>query len=108
LSYYWERAAHANMESPNETRICGTRGGIKLAYCTWDDPRVIFYDLDEKGKARKTQIDLDYTGLEDGVMLTDHWIRVLDGAAEPSVTLEIAKKHMDILCKCREVADNSL
>jgi predicted dehydrogenase len=108
LSYYWERAAHANMECPNETRICGTRGGIKLAYCTWDDPRVIFYDLDEKGKARKTQIDLDYTGLEDGVMLTDHWIRVLDGAAEPSVTLEIAKKHMDILCKCREVADNSL
>ena len=37
-----------------------------------------------------------------------HLIRVLDGKEKPVVTLEIAKKHMDILCKCREVADNSL
>jgi predicted dehydrogenase len=108
LRYYWERAVHANMESPNETRISGTRGGIKLAYCTWDDPAVIFYDLDENGKARETQIDLDYEGLEDGVLLTEHWIRVLDGEEEAAVALETAKKHMDILCKCREVADNSL
>ncbi len=108
LRYYWERAAHANMKSPNETRISGTRGGIKLAYCTWDDPVVIFYDLDENGQARETRIDLDYKGLEDGALLTEHWIRVLDGEEEPAVTLETAKKHMDILCKCREVADNSL
>ncbi len=108
VSYYWERAAHANMESPNETRISGTRGGIRLAYCTWDDPVVIFYDLDEDGKAREKRIELEYEGVEDGVALTEHLIRVLDGKEKPVVTLEIAKKHMDILCKCREVADNSL
>jgi predicted dehydrogenase len=108
VNYYWERAAHANMESPNETRICGTLGGIKLAYCTWDEPEVIFYDLDDKGKARHRRIDLDYAGVEDGLALTEHLIRVLDGKEKPLVTLEIAKKHMDILCRCREVADNSL
>jgi predicted dehydrogenase len=108
LRYSWERAAHANMDSPNETRIYGTRGGIKLGYCTWDDPWVIFYDLDERGKAREEKIELDYEGLEDGEALTEHLIGVLDGTEEPVVTLETAKKHMDILCKCREVADNSL
>jgi len=107
VRYHWERAAHANMESPNETRIYGTRGGIKLAYCTWDEPVVIFYDLDEQGKSREQRIELAYEGLEDGFSLTEHWIRVLDGLEEPAVTLEIAKKHMDILCKCRQVADNS-
>jgi len=108
VRYCWERAAHANMESPNETRIYGTRGGIKLAYCTWDEPVVIVYDLDEDGKAREKRIELDYKGLEDGFSLTTHLVRVLDGKEDPVVTLECAKKHMDILCKCREVADNSL
>ncbi len=108
VSYHWERAAHANMESPNETRIYGTRGGIKLAYCTWDEPEIILYDLDEDGKAREKRIELDYNGLEDGFSLTEHLIRVLDGEEDPVVSLETAKKHMDILCKCREVADNSL
>lgn len=108
ISYYWERAAHANMESPNETRISGTRGGIKLAYCTWDDPVVIFYDLDDDGKAREKRIELDYKGVDDGVALTEHFVRVLDGTEDAVISLETAKKHMDILCKCREVADNSL
>ncbi len=108
VRYSWERAAHANMNSPNETRIYGTRGGIKLGYCTWDDPWVILYDLDEKGKAREKKIELDYQGLEDGEALTEHLVGVLDGTEEPVVTLETAKKHMDILCKCREKADNSL
>ena len=71
VSYYWERAAHANMESPNETRIYGTRGGIKLAYCTWDEPVIVVYDLDEGGKAREKRIELDYKGIEDGFSLTD-------------------------------------
>lgn len=108
VRFYWERAAHANMKSPNETRISGTRGGIKLAYCTWDDPVVIFYDLDENGKAREKRIELDYKGVDDGVALIEHLIGVLDGTEKPVITLETAKKHMDILCKCREVADNSL
>ena len=108
VRYSWERAAHANMDCPNETRIYGTRGGVKLGYCTWDDPWIILYDLDERGNARERKIELDYEGLEDGEALTEHLIGVLDGSEEPVVTLEKAKKHMDILCKCREVADNSL
>ena len=108
LRYYWERGAHANMEIPNETRICGTRGGIKLGYCSWDDPVVIFYDLDENGRAREQKIELDYRDYDDGFALSEHLVRVLDGLEKPVISLEKARKHMDIIFKCYEKADNSL
>lgn len=107
ISYYWERGAHAHMELPNETRIYGTRGGIKLAYCTWDDPEVILYDLDEKGKAREKSYTSECPQEEDGYFLTRHLINVLDGIEQPIVTLEIAKKHMEMIFQCRNKADQS-
>jgi len=102
IRYYWERGGHANMETPNETRIYGTRGGIKLGFCSWDEPVVIFYDLDEKGKARERKIELDYTDYDDGFALSEHLIRVLDGDEAPVITLEQARKHMDIILRCYE------
>ncbi|MDF1574060.1 MAG: Gfo/Idh/MocA family oxidoreductase [Bacteroidales bacterium] len=102
ISYYWERGVHAHMLVPNETRIYGTRGGLKLAYCTWDDPEVIYYDLDETGKARETRYSSACPEREDGYYLTRHLIDVLDGKAQPLVPLETAKKHMEIIFKINE------
>jgi predicted dehydrogenase len=107
ISYYWERGGHAHMEVPNETRIYGTRGGIRLAYCTWDDPEVILYDLDEQGKAREKRILTERPAEEDGYFLTRHLIDVLDGKEQPVVTLETAKKHMEIIFRCRDRAEKS-
>jgi len=109
VSYYWERGSHANVEVPNETRIYGTRGGIKLAYCTWDDPVISLYDFDIGGKAREQKIEVDMKNHpNDGYALIDHFIRVLDGVDEPVITLEQAKKQMDIITKCSQFADNSV
>ena len=108
ITYYWERGGHANMEIPNETRIYGTRGGIRLGYCSWDDPVVVFYDLDEQGKAREQRFELDYKDYDDGFALSGHLIRVLDGDEKPIITLDQARKHMDIIFKCYEKADISL
>jgi predicted dehydrogenase len=106
LSYYWERGAHANVEVPNETRIYGTRGGIKLAYCTWDDPDMWLYDLDQYGKARKQKLDLDMSQhSHDGYALWEHFFQVLDGHTEPVISLELAKKHLDIIIKCCQFSD---
>ncbi len=105
IRYYWERGGHANMDVPNETRIYGTRGGIKLAFCSWDEPGIFFYDLDETGKARSRQIDLDYTGQDDGFELSAHLVRVLDGDEAPIISLEQARKHMDIIFRCYEKAE---
>jgi hypothetical protein len=94
---------HAHVGVPNETRIYGTRGGIKLAYCTWDDPEIIFYDLDEEGKARETLYARECPKEEDGFFLSRHLIDVLDGKVKPVVTLETAKKHMDIIFSINEL-----
>jgi predicted dehydrogenase len=108
-SYYWERGAHANMEIPNETRIYGTRGGIKLAYCTWEHPVISFYDLDEKGISREQKINVDMKDHpNDGLALINHFISVLDGEEPPVISLELAKKHMEIILACRDKADGLL
>lgn len=106
IKYYWERGAHANMETANETRIYGTRGGIKLGFNSWDDPWLIFYDLDEKGKARSQKILMDYSQQDDGYALSEHLINVLDGKEDPVISMELARKHMEIIFKCFEKADN--
>lgn len=108
LSYHWERGVHAHVEVPNETRIYGTRGGIKLAYCTWDDPLVIFYDLDEHGKARETHFSRECPEKEDGHYLSQHLIAVLDGREGAKIPLDIAKKHMEIILQCQHKAYGSL
>jgi len=102
ISYYWERGAHAHMDLPNETRIYGSRGGIKLAYCTWDDPEVIFYDLDAEGKARVNRLSSKCPDEEDGYFLSRHLISVLDGKEQAIVPFETAKKHMEIIFKIDE------
>lgn len=109
ISYSWERGAHANVAVPNETRIFGTRGGLKLAYCTWDDPRMTLYDLDPEGKARERIEEVDMSAhIHDGYALMEHFIRVLDGEEEPVISLELAKKHMDMILKFTKFADKSL
>lgn len=104
ISYHWERGVHAHVEVPNETRIYGTRGGIKLAYCTWDDPEVIFYDLDKQGKAREKRFSRECPEKEDGYFLSQHLIAVLDGREGAKVPLDLAKKHMEIIFQCRHKA----
>jgi predicted dehydrogenase len=108
ISYYWERGVHAHMEVPNETRIYGTRGGIKLGYCTWDDPELVLYDLDKNGKARESRLMQECPEKEDGYYLSQHLMEVLDGKAQPALSLDTAKKHMQIIIQCRDRAFGSL
>jgi predicted dehydrogenase len=104
ISYYWERGVHAHVEVPNETRIYGTRGGIKLAYCTWDDPEIALYDLDDHGVAREKRFTCPCPAKEDGFYLSRHLIAVLDGKEQPAVSLDLARKHMEIIFRCRDWA----
>lgn len=108
ISYSWERGVHAHVEVPNETRIYGTRGGIKLAYCTWDDPELILYDLDHKGKARESKFMKECPEKEDGFYLSEHLIAVLDGKEQEALSLDKARKHMEIILRCRNKAEESL
>ncbi|NJK85610.1 MAG: Gfo/Idh/MocA family oxidoreductase [Bacteroidales bacterium] len=102
LNYYWERAAHANNEAPNETRIYGTHGGLKLQYCTWDSPKVELFGLEKgiNGKATKTlhEIDMkDHT--DDGYELTVHFLNCIEKKEKPMMPLKLARKHLEIILK---------
>lgn len=102
LDYYWERASHANVDVPNETRIYGTKGGIKLQFCTWDSPEIQVYSTSNEGKgeAKTETIMVDMEGQDDGFELSKHYIDVLDGTSAPLMPLELARKHLDIIFKC--------
>ena len=106
IKYFWERANHANVEVPNESRIYGTRGGIKLNFCTWDPNIIYFYDLDENNRARTTKIEISTGSQDDDFALIEHYIDVLDGKTEPVMPLERAGKHLDIIWRCYNEAKN--
>ncbi|MDA3879861.1 MAG: Gfo/Idh/MocA family oxidoreductase [Prolixibacteraceae bacterium] len=99
IRYYWERAANANMEAINETRIYGTCGGIKLSFCSWDNPNIEFFDVEDegKGKARKETISVDMAGHDDNDALSAHFVRVLNGEEKVLMPLRLACKHLDVI-----------
>jgi len=100
IHYYWERSGHANMEVRNETRIYGTRGGIKLGFNSWDPPSLTVYSLGADNQTQEEVLELDYEGFDDGYALSEHLLRVLDGEEEPIISMELARKHMEIIFKC--------
>jgi predicted dehydrogenase len=102
LSYYWERASHANNEAANETRIYGTKGGIKLSYCTWEPPEISFFDVSNGGKGKaRTAIQKpsmkSHSG--DNKALDEHFLDCLECKAKPAMPVELAAKHLDIIFK---------
>lgn len=100
LRFYWERAAHANMGARNETRIYGTRGGIKLAFCSWDAPELTFYGLDETETAFHRTEQLDYQNQDDGYALIEHFLDCLEGREKPIQALPVARRHLQIIQDC--------
>jgi predicted dehydrogenase len=99
LRYYWEHATNANVEATNETRIYGTKGGVKLSFCSWESPDIEFYDVenDGKGKARKEIIHIDMSQQEDNDSLSAHFVNVLLGKEKVEMPLSLAAKHLNII-----------
>lgn len=99
VKYYWERATNANMEAKNETRIYGTRGGIKLSFCSWESPDIEFFDVSEngEGKAQKQTFTIDMEGHDDNDALSQHFVNVLSGKESLQMSLELARKHLRII-----------
>lgn len=100
LKYYWERAAHANIEEDNQTRIYGTKGGIKLSYCTWESPEIVFFDVENegKGKARKEIINVNMESHGgDDYELARHFVELIENKATAMMPVEREQKHLNII-----------
>ena len=102
LRYYYERSSNAHNEQPNETRIYGTKGGIKVSYCSWESDTIEYFYVndDGRGKAVKEKIKVDYSQHKgDDEELIIHFLNCLDKKDTSCMTLELAAKHANILFK---------
>lgn len=97
LTYYYERGSGVHADTPNETRIYGTLGGLRFQFPSWDSNEVEFF-FDEQGEPRKEVLTVDAAGASDDARaLTDHFLDCLDGIAKPLMPIPLAAKHMQIL-----------
>lgn len=102
LTYYYERGAGVHSETPNETRIYGTKGGLRFQFPTWDSNEVEFF-YTENGEPGKDVLTVDTTGAaDDSLVFTSHFLDCLDGTAEPMMPVQRAAKHMEILFRILE------
>lgn len=101
IKYYWEHASNANVDVPNESRIYGTKGGIKLAFSSWESPIIEFFDVadDGKGEARREAIEVDMSQEEDNDALSAHYVKALRGEEPILMPLPLAYKHLDVIYK---------
>lgn len=98
LTYYYERGAGVHSETPNETRLYGTKGGLRFQFPSWDSNEVEFFYL-ENGEPRKETFTIDMRDApDDSLALTTHFLDCLDGA-QPLMPVQRAAKHMEILFK---------
>jgi len=99
LTYYYENGGGVHNETPNETRLYGTKGGLRFHHYSWDSNEIEFFTT-EDGEPRKEVFTVDTTGQPDDTLaITTHFLDFLDGKAEPMMTVQKAAKHMEILFK---------
>jgi predicted dehydrogenase len=101
LIYYWERASNAHNEALNETRIYGSKGGLKFNYLTWGSSKIIYYRLTRKGMSKKNLIPLEMgkhkSHLEDFYALDAHFVQCILGKQKPILPLSLSVKHLEII-----------
>ena len=99
LTYYYERGAGVHAETSNETRIYGTKGGLRFQFPSWDSNDVEFF-YTKYGDPRKETLTVDTGNApNDSLALTTHFLDCLDGTAQPLMPVQRAAKHMEILYK---------
>jgi len=97
LTYYYERGSGVHAEAPNETRLYGTKGGLRFHFFTWDSNEVeFFYTENDEPRQETFMIDMS-NAPDDGLAITTHFLDCLDGKTEPLMTVQRAAKHMEIL-----------
>jgi predicted dehydrogenase len=101
LKYYYERGSGVHAETVNETRIYGTKGGLRFCFPSWDPKEVEWFHEDASGKPVKEvlSIDMGTYGGDDNEPFIAHWFDCIEGKQKPMMPLRLAAKHLDILFK---------
>lgn len=97
LTYYYERGAGVHGETLNETRIQGTKGGLRFQFAPWDSNQIEFFFCEHGKPCRETLTVEDTDALDPTLALTRHFLDCLDGQAEPLMPVSLAAKHIGIV-----------
>ncbi len=99
LTYYYENGGGVHAETPNETRLYGTKGGLRFHHYSWDSNEVEFFTT-ENGEPRKEIFTIEMSDApDDSLAITTHFLDCLDGTAQLLMPVQLAAKHMEILFK---------
>ena len=99
LTYYYERGGGAYAELADETRIHGTRGGIRFSYLPWESNMVEYHSEDDDGNVQRQELTVDVSGHTDSpnTELVGHFMDCLEGKAEPVMSVQLAHRHLQMI-----------
>ncbi|MBN8658144.1 MAG: hypothetical protein J0M11_20595, partial [Anaerolineae bacterium] len=86
----------------NETRLYGTKGGLRFHHYSWDSNEVEFFSVENNQLQKETFMIDTSAEPDDSQAVTTHFLDYLDGKVEPLMTVQRAAKHMEILFKIIE------
>jgi predicted dehydrogenase len=104
LTVAYERGAGVHGEAKSETRVHGTRGGLRLSYPTWESPQVELFEEGPDGKPRREvlAVDMSAHASDDNVPLVAHFLDCVERRAAPAMPPALAFKHLDVLLRILE------
>jgi predicted dehydrogenase len=102
LTYYYENGGGVHNEAANETRLYGTKGGLRFHHYSRDSNEIEFFTI-ENGEPYREIFTVDMANEpDDSLAITTHFLDCLDGTTQPLMTVQRAAKHMEILFKILE------
>jgi UDP-N-acetylglucosamine 3-dehydrogenase len=106
MTFYYERGAGVHNQVNFETRIYGTRGGLRLQYPSWYSNEIEYFFDDGKPQQKKLAVDMSSHPDHDHIPVVEHFLDCLSGKAQPMMTVETAGKNLKILLKIIEQGSN--
>jgi predicted dehydrogenase len=103
LTYYYERGSGVHAQIQNETRLYGTKGSLRFAFCSWDAPDIDFFTFNKNGAEITQKLIFEFGDhIDDNFELTKHFLDCLTDVDTPRMTVSIAAKHLDIIFQILE------
>jgi predicted dehydrogenase len=106
LTFYYERGAGVHNQSPFDTRIYGTRGGLQFKYPSWESNAVSHFYADGRPHKKTLRVDMAAHPKHDHIPVVEHFLDCITGKAKPMMPVELAGKHLKILFKILEQTEN--
>ncbi len=102
LTFYFERGAGVHNEVSFETRIYGTRGGLRFQYPSWTSNAIEHFFADDQPQHETLYVNMSKHPKHDHIPVVEHFLDCIHGQAQPMMTVETAGKHIKILLKILE------